>query len=108
MSLLDVNLKQEYRSPRDNIVNDFYIPLLKEANLYKRSVGFFSSSSLLEISYGITHLINNNGKIQLIASPHLSDEDIEAINKAATITKIKLLLCETVYSVSSNFALASV
>ena len=81
MSLLDVNLKQEYRSPRDNIVNDFYIPLLKEANLYKRSVGFFSSSSLLEISYGITHLINNNGKIQLIASPHLSEEDIEAINK---------------------------
>lgn len=80
MSLLDVNLKQEYRSPRDNIVNDFYIPLLKEANLYKRSVGFFSSSSLLEISYGITHLINNNGKIQLIASPHLSEEDIEAIN----------------------------
>lgn len=81
MSLLDVNLKQEYRSPRDNIVNDFYIPLLKESNLYKRSVGFFSSSSLLEISYGITHLINNNGKIQLIASPHLSEEDIEAINK---------------------------
>lgn len=81
MSLLDVNLKKEYRSPRDNIVNDFYIPLLKESNLYKRSVGFFSSSSLLEISYGITNLINNNGKIQLIASPNLSKEDIEAINK---------------------------
>lgn len=81
MSLLDVNLKQEYRSPRDNIVNDFYIPLLKESVLYKRSVGFFSSSSLLEISYGISNLINNNGKIQLIASPNLSEEDIEAINK---------------------------
>ncbi len=65
MSLLDVNLKQEYRSPRDNIVNDFYIPLLKEANLYKRSVGFFSSSSLLEISYGITHLINNNEEVKV-------------------------------------------
>ena len=81
MSLLDVNLKQEYRSPRDNIVNDFYIPLLKQSILYKRSVGFFSSSSLLEISYGISNLINNNGKIQLIASPNLSDEDVEAINK---------------------------
>ena len=81
MSLLDVNLKQEYRSPRDNIVNDFYIPLLKESVLYKRSVGFFSSSSLLEISYGISNLINNDGKIQLIASPNLSEEDIEAINK---------------------------
>ena len=81
MSLLDVNLKKEYRSPRDNIVNDFYIPLLKEATLYKRSVGFFSSSSLLEISYGISHLINNGGKINLIVSPNLSEEDIEAINK---------------------------
>ena len=81
MSLLDVSLKKEYRSPRDNIVNDFYIPLLKEAVLYKRSVGFFSSSSLLELSFGISKLINNNGKIQLIASPNLSDEDIEAINK---------------------------
>lgn len=81
MSLLDVSLKKEYRSPRDNIVSDFYIPLLKESVLYKRSVGFFSSSSLLEISYGITNLINNNGKIQLIASPNLPEEDIEAINK---------------------------
>lgn len=85
MSLIDVNLKKEYRSPRDNIVNDFYIPLLKEANLYKRSVGFFSSSSLMEISYGIANLVNNNGKILLIASPNLSDEDIEAINKGYEI-----------------------
>lgn len=85
MSLIDVNLKKEYRSPRDNIVNDFYIPLLKEANLYKRSVGFFSSSSLMEISYGIANLVNNDGKILLIASPNLSDEDIEAINKGYEI-----------------------
>lgn len=81
MSLLDVSLKKEYRSPRDNIVDDFYIPLLKESILYKRSVGFFSSSALLELSYGIAKLINNNGKIKLIASPNLSEEDVEAINK---------------------------
>lgn len=80
MSLKNVILKKEYRSPRDNIVSEFYIPLLKESNLYKRSVGFFSSSSLIEISYGISHLIKNGGKIQLIASPNLSKEDIEAIN----------------------------
>lgn len=85
MSLINVNLKKEYRSPRDNIIRDFYTPLLKEANLYKRSVGFFSSSSLIEISYGISNLINNNGKILLITSPNLSDEDIEAINKGYEI-----------------------
>lgn len=84
-SFKDIQIKKEYRTPRDNIVNDFYIPLLKESILYKRSVGFFSSSALIELSYGINHLINNGGKIQLVASPNLSKEDIEAINKGYEI-----------------------
>ena len=39
---------------------------MKESVLYKRSVGFFSSSSLLEISYGISNLINNDGKVESV------------------------------------------
>ena len=50
MSLRDCEIKKEYRSLIDNIVQDFYIPLLKKANVYKRAVGFFSSSSLFLFS----------------------------------------------------------
>lgn len=81
MNFRNVNIKKEYRIPRDNITGELYIPLLKDAILYKRSVGFFTSSALLEIATGISHLINNDGKIQLIVSPYLDDEDVEAINK---------------------------
>ncbi len=81
MNFKDMNIKPEYRSLSDNVVKSFYIPLLKNAVLYKRAVGFFSSSALIEISKGITGLVKNLGKILLIASPYLSDEDIEAINK---------------------------
>lgn len=81
MSLKDVGLKNEYRSLIDNIAKDFYIPLLKQAITYKRAVGFFSSSSLVEISKGILGLARNGGTIQLIASPHLSDEDVQAMRK---------------------------
>lgn len=81
MSLRDVEIKFEYRSLIDNVAKEFYIPLLKEAVSYKRAVGFFSSSSLVEISKGISGLVANGGKIQLIASPNLSQEDIEAIRK---------------------------
>ena len=81
MSLQDVEIKKEYRSRLDNVSRDFYIPLLKEAVSYKRAVGFFSSSILVEISKGIVGLINNGGKIQLIASPRLSDDDVDAIRK---------------------------
>lgn len=79
MGLRECDIKSEYRSLIDNVVQDFYIPLLNEAVLYRRAVGFFSSSSLVDISKGIAALVKRGGKIQLVASPYLSDEDIEAI-----------------------------
>lgn len=81
MSLQDHIIKSEYRSLIDNVVQDFYIPLLNEAVFYRRAVGFFSSSSLVEISKGIASLARRGGKIQIVASPYLSDEDVEAIRK---------------------------
>ena len=81
MSLQDINFEREYRSLSTDICRQFYIPALKEAVVYKRSVGFFSSSSLVEISIGLEQLVKNEGHIQLIASPRLSEEDLEAIDK---------------------------
>lgn len=81
MGLKDLRVKSEYRSLIDNVVQDFYIPLLREAVSYKRAVGFFSSSSLVEISKGIAEMASEGGRIQIVASPYLTDEDIEAIKK---------------------------
>lgn len=78
---LDSEIKTEYRSLIDNVVQDFYIPLLREANSYKRAVGFFSSTSLVEISKGIGSMAERGGHIQIVASPYLSDEDLDAIRK---------------------------
>lgn len=80
MSLRDIQIDSEYRTLSCDMANDFYIPMLGEAIFYKRAVGFFSSSALAAISAGIYELYENGGKIQLIASPRLSLEDIEAIN----------------------------
>ena len=79
MSLRDIPLKSEYRTLKDNIANEFYVPALKQAISYKRAVGFFSSSILAMIADGLYELYQNGGYIQILASPRLSDEDIEAI-----------------------------
>lgn len=79
MSLIDIEIKKEYRSLIDNIVKEFYIPLLSEAVVYKRAVGFFSSSALAEVSKGIAGLVKNGGKIYIVASPFLSEDDVAAI-----------------------------
>lgn len=83
MSLKELtNLKEGYDSGFDDILNEFYIPVLKEAKLYKRIAGFFSSSSLSVAARGITGLIKNNGHMQLIVSPRLSAEDIKSMEEA--------------------------
>lgn len=79
MGLKNKRIKSEYRSLIDNVVQDFYLPLLQDAVTYRRAVGFFSSSALIEISKGIAEMAKNGGKIEIIASPYLSDEDISAI-----------------------------
>lgn len=79
MNFLNLTIQQEYRSPKDNVVTQFYLPALGQAVSYKRSVGYFSSSALEEIASGICNLARNGGKIELVASPYLSVEDEEAI-----------------------------
>lgn len=79
MSLQNIEIKSEYRTLQDNIIKHFFIPLLSQAVCYKRSVGFFSSSALIKFSEGICKFVENKGKIFLVASPYLSDMDIEAM-----------------------------
>ncbi len=81
MSFRDLQLQKSYKTYKNDIVRDFYTPILKQAVLYQRSVGFFSSTALIELTKGITGLVKNGGKIQFIVSPYLSKEDIEAIEK---------------------------
>jgi len=81
MSLKDLDIKLSYISlGTDNIAKSFLVPALKHAKRYRRSVGFFSSGVFAPIIDGIVALSRNKGKIELIASPQLNDEDIKAIS----------------------------
>ena len=88
MGFEDITIKNEYRSLIDDVVKDFYVPLLKNAVLYQRAVGFFSSSVLVMISKGIEGLVQNGGTIQIIASPKLSSSDIEEIRKGYEVRRV--------------------
>ena len=88
MGLRDIPIKNEYRSLIDDVVKEFYVPLLGNAVLYQRAVGFFSSSALTLMAKGIDGLVLNGGKIQIIASPKLSISDIEEIRKGYEVRRI--------------------
>lgn len=88
MSFKDLSIKNEYRSFNDNIVKDFYIPVLGEAILYQRAVGFFSSSALVMLANEIEGLIKNGGRIEIVASPRLSKEDVDEISRGYELRKV--------------------
>ncbi|MDR0606466.1 MAG: DEAD/DEAH box helicase family protein [Bacteroidales bacterium] len=81
MALWELEIKTEYRSFLDDIVKNFYIPILSKSISYKRAVGFFSSSALSDVARGISAFVQNGGTMQLVVSPYLSETDIQAIKE---------------------------
>ena len=63
----------------NNFLDSLLKPALREAAYYRRSVGFFSSSVFSLLLNSLPSFIRNNGKIHLIVSPELSNDDIKAI-----------------------------
>lgn len=89
MSLRDINLMPSYETTesKEQLLEDFYIPVLQEANKYYRIAGFFSSSALVVAAKGIEGLIHNNGKMYLLISPELSEEDFDMIREHGVISE---------------------
>ncbi|MGN1304127.1 MAG: DEAD/DEAH box helicase family protein [Oscillospiraceae bacterium] len=78
----DLPLKVAYDSGEDDLVWDFYIPVLSRANSYDRIAGFFSSSSLAIAARGISEFISNGGVMRLVTCPQLSSNDISMLEKS--------------------------
>jgi superfamily II DNA or RNA helicase len=65
------------------VVPDFYIPCFKESVSYDRAAGYFTSASLSLAARGVVHMVvRNKGKMRLVASPDLTDEDIASLRCA--------------------------
>ena len=69
-----------YDSRINNIVTEFFIPALRNSTTYRRIGGLFSSTSLALAARGVKELIENEGKMQLIVSPVLTEQDATVLN----------------------------
>lgn len=88
MSLRDLNIATSYETTESKtyLVDEFYNPVLSQATKYYRIAGFFSSSALAIAAKGIEGLVNNGGKMLLLVSPELSEEDYRIITEHGSIT----------------------
>jgi hypothetical protein len=80
-NLSDLTLDISYRSDEGNVVDDFYVPCLAQSSTYRRAAGYFSSNGLALAAKGLAQLIKTSGRVQLVVSPMLSEDDVEAIHQ---------------------------
>lgn len=88
MGLRDLPIAMSYETTesRTQLLDEFYIPVLDQAKKYYRIAGFFSSTALAVAAKGIEGLVNNGGKMYLLVSPELSEDDYRTITEHGCIS----------------------
>jgi len=89
--LKDQSFLEEYRTGTNNFVKEFYKKAFKESIEYWRAVGYFRSSSLEAFGSTLQNFLQEGGKIKLITSVELTEDDAEAIENGL---KSKKEVCE--------------
>lgn len=63
----------------DNLIEELYLPCLKWAERFDRGVGFFTTGWISYNIKGMSDFASRGGKIRLVTSPILSNDDTDAI-----------------------------
>lgn len=63
----------------DNLIEELYLPCLKWAERFDRGVGFFTTGWISYNIEGMSDFASRGGRIRLITSPILSNDDTDAI-----------------------------
>ena len=79
MPLTNLDIPFALNTSRNDLVEQFFVPLLKNSIRYDRGVGFFSSRWMKETFIGMSDFARNGGKARWITSPMLDQEDWGAI-----------------------------
>ncbi len=81
MGLRDLILKEEYRSDRDNLIEEFFLPCLDNCIEYDRAVEYVALKSLTAYYFGLKSFIENNVQIRIVTGHRLRTSDLNVLSK---------------------------
>jgi superfamily II DNA or RNA helicase len=105
LPLTELDIPFALNTSKNDLIDQFFVPLLKNSIRYDRGVGFFSSRWVKETFIGMTEFARNGGKARWITSPILSKEDWDAIllgDEAKENEILKQLLLDEIQELSQT------
>jgi HKD family nuclease len=81
LGLRNISLKEEYRSDRDDIISEFFIPCLSNCIEYDRCIEFVTIKSLTTLALGFDNFAKNKAKLRMITGHRFNASDLELLSK---------------------------
>ena len=81
MSLREIELKEEYRSDRDDIITEFFFPCLGNCIEYDRCVDFLSVQTLATISMALENFSGGKAKLRMVTGHRFRTSDLNLFTK---------------------------
>lgn len=81
LGLREIELKEEYRSDRNDIVAEFFFPCLSNCIEYDRCVDFLSIQTLATISMAFDNFAGGNAKLRMVTGHRFRTVDLNLFTK---------------------------
>ncbi len=92
MGLRELSLKEEYRSDRDNLIEEFFIPCLDNCIEYDRAIEYATLKSLTGYYFGLKSFLENNVQIRIVTGHRFRTSDLNILSKLFGKKNAKLSL----------------
>ena len=81
LGLREIDLKEEYRSDRNDIVVEFFFPCLSNCIEYDRCVDFLSIQTLATISMAFDNFAEGKAKLRMVTGHRFKTTDLNLLTK---------------------------
>lgn len=99
MSLKELSFPSTLNTSNNDLISDFFVPVLSNSIQYDRGVGYFSSGWLRIAAIGMVGFAKNSGRARWVVSPILYEKDWEAMllgDEARKEPSLKVKLLENI------------
>jgi len=81
MGLRELSLKEEYRSDRENLIEEFFIPCLDNCIEYDRAIEYATLKSLTGYYFGLKSFLVNKVQIRIVTGHRFRTSDLNIFSK---------------------------
>ncbi|MDH5659254.1 MAG: DNA repair helicase, partial [Nitrosopumilus sp.] len=89
MGLRELDLKEEYRSDRDDIVAEFFFPCLSNCIEYDRCVDFLSIHTLARISMAFDNFAEGKAKLRMVTGHRFRASELTLLTRLFSEKEMK-------------------